>query len=242
MSATEERAQLSSRDVKKRRQRLERQQAIAAEYQQYREISFGALLTLGFAVVAALTVFVASSNPFLLILPFVGSVLGLVTTIKLRGRQNEYTGIGYAKIGFALSLSSLCLGTFLAIYTYATEVPEGYERISFVDLQPTPQRRDIPFSPKAEALSDKQVFVKGYVYPDGQTRDIKQFVLVPDMGTCCFGGQPKLTDMIQVTLEDPLRTEYSYSRRSFAGTFRLAASSADKVGTVIYHLDADYAK
>ena len=67
-------------------------------------------------------------------------------------------------------------------------------------------------------------------------------MLVPDMGTCCFGGQPKLTDMIQVTLQDPMRTKYSYARRSLGGTFRLAASSTDNVGTVIYHLDADYAK
>ena len=84
--------------------------------------------------------------------------------------------------------------------------------------------------------------MKGYVYPDGQTDNIKQFVLVPDMGTCCFGGQPKLTDMIQITLQDPLRTKYSYTRRSFAGTFHLMARATDKVGNVIYHLDADHAK
>lgn len=243
MSAIEVGAhQVSKRQIKKRKARLEQQQAIAAEYDQYRALSFGAVLTLGIAVSSIPVVFVASTNPFLLMLPLLGLIIGAYTMLQLRGRQAEYTGFGYARAGLAISAFSFGVGTFLAIYTYATEVPDGYERVSFSQLQPDPRRRDIPYSPKAEELSGQQVFVKGYVYPDGQLNDIKRFVLVPDMGTCCFGGQPKLTDMVQVTLQDPLRTKYSYTRRSFAGRFRVAASATDKVGTVIYHLDADYAK
>ncbi len=215
---------------------------IASEYEQYRAVSFGAVLTLAMGVTSAPIMFVAQSNPLLLIFPLIAMMFGAYTIFSLRGRQSEYTGYGYARSGLAIASLSFFLGTFTAIYTYATEVPTGYERISFSDLQPSPQRKDILHSPKAESLADQQVFVKGYVYPDGQLDNIKQFVLVPDMGTCCFGGQPKLTDMIQVTLKDPLRTKYSFTRRKFAGTFRLTASSADKLGTVIYHLDADYAK
>ena len=243
MATIEERSpHVTKHHIKKRRLRSEQRQAIAADYHQYRALSFGAVLTLGIAVLSIPTIFLAHRNPFLLLLPLIGVIVGAWTMLRLRGRQDEYTGFGYARSGLAISVLSFGIGTFTAVYIYATEVPEGYERISFSDLQPLPTRQDVPYSPHAEELSDKKVFVKGYVYPDGQMDDIKQFVLVPDMGTCCFGGQPKLTDMIQVTLQDPLRTKYSYTRRSFGGTFRLAASSADKVGTVIYHLDANYAK
>ena len=38
------------------------------------------------------------------------------------------------------------------------------------------------------------------------------------MGTCCFGGQPKLTDMVEIILDDPLRTSWSTRRRRLGGT------------------------
>ena len=62
--------------------------------------------------------------------------------------------------------------------------------------------------------------IQTYVYPDGQLDNIKQFVLVPDMGTCCFGGQPKLTDMVQVRLEGGLTTRYNRYKKKLAGVFK----------------------
>ena len=243
MTMTEkQQPQVSKRDLKKRKERLETPQQTSQEYYQYRALSAGAVLSLALSAVSLPSVFLATANPFLLILPLIGVCFAGTTVRSLRRRQDEYIGLGYARIALATSALTFGIGTCWAIYTYATEVPEGYQRISFSDLQPVPAHKEIPFSPQAAELSQNKVFVKGYVYPDGQLDNIKQFVLVPDMGTCCFGGQPKLTDMIQVTLEDPLRTKYSYTRRSFAGTFRVEAGASSKVGNVIFHLDADYSK
>ncbi len=93
-------------------------------------------------------------------------------------------------------------------------------------------------------LNETRVFIKGYVYPDGQSSNIKQFVLVPDMGTCCFGGQPKLTDMVQVTLKDPHRIRYSYQLRRLAGVFRVSPYKKSIAGLdgVYYQLEADYVR
>ena len=243
MSVIDESSPLASnRDMENRRERLERQQASASHYYQYRALSFGSVLAIGIACLSIPTIFLATVNPLLLALPLIGILFGSYTTLSLRKRQEEYTGLGYARTGLAISTLAFVTGISYATYTYATEVPDGHQRISFSELQPIPGRKDIPHAPVAEELAGKKVFLKGYVYPDGQMDDIKRFVLVPDMGTCCFGGQPKLTDMIQVTLEDPLRTKYSYSRRSLAGTFHLTPAHADKVGTVIYHLEADHVK
>ena len=41
------------------------------------------------------------------------------------------------------------------------------------------------------------------------------------MGTCCFGGEPKLTDMIEVKLEGSLAIEYARRKRKLAGTFKV---------------------
>jgi hypothetical protein len=127
-------------------------------------------------------------------------------------------------------------------YVYATEVPKGYTRISFGDLQPTADAPLLPFSPKALELNGKKVFVKGYVYPDGQQYNITHFVMVRDLGTCCFGGQPKLTHMMEVRLEHPLTINYAMRKRKLGGTLRVHTNlkPVGKLGGVVFQLDADY--
>lgn len=207
------------------------------QYQQYRTLSFSAVVSLLFGLLAIPTGIAASMNPFLLIVPFVGLAIGLWSVLKLKKRQQEFTGYGLARVGLALSALLFFGGAANASYVYATEVPEGFRRLKFSELQPDPKFPNIPVPPSAEQLNEAPVFIKGYVYPDEQLGDIQRFILVPDMGTCCFGGQPKLTDMIQVTLADPYRVKYNLYRRSLAGTFRLAPGEAAKVGTVVYHLE-----
>lgn len=207
------------------------------QYQQYRTLSFSAVVTIGLGVVAIPTGIGASLNPFLLVFPWIGIMVGVWCVLKLRKRQQEFTGYGFAKAGLILSLLFFLGGAVHASYQYATEVPEGFRRLKFSELQPDPKFPHLPFAPLAAELDTTPVFIKGYVYPDEQLGDIKRFILVPDMGTCCFGGQPKLTDMIQVTLADPNRIEYSMFRRSLSGTFRLGSAQAAKVGAVVYHLE-----
>ena len=212
------------------------------QYQQYRSLSFLAVAAFVFGLLSVPTGVAANMNPILLVFPFLGMLIGLTAVLKLRNRTNEFTGLGLAKTGLMLSTILLFAGAAYAAYVYATEVPEGFERISFTDLKPDPRYPQVPWSPKSQELVGQKVFVKGYVYPDNQRGAIKRFVLVPDMGTCCFGGKPKISDMIQVTLEDPLRVEYSMMRRSLAGEFRLGLVNVEKVDEVMYHLEASYVK
>ena len=212
------------------------------QYQQYRSLSFLAVVAIVFGVISIPAAAAGSLNPFLLIFPFVGMLLGLTAVLKLKNRTDEFTGLGLAKTGLMLSTILLFLGGAYAAYVYATEVPEGFQRIAFSELQPDP-KFPRPWSPAAENLVGKKVFVKGYVYPDDQLGEIKRFILVPDMGTCCFGGKPKIADMIQVTLEDPHRVKYSMMRRSLAGEFSLGlVNNIEKVDEVMYHLTASYVK
>ena len=214
----------------------------ADRYEQYRTLSFSAIVALVFGVISIPTALAASLNPLLLIFPFFGMLIGGYSVTRLRRRTDEFTGLGLAKAGLMLSTILLFAGAGYASFVYVTEVPEGFQRISFSDLQPDPRYPNLRYSPLAEELSGKKVFVKGYVYPDDQLGDIKQFILVPDFGACCFGGQPKITDMVRVTLDDPHRVKYSLMRRSLAGEFQLGYATAEKVGDVLYHLDASYVK
>ena len=126
-------------------------------------------------------------------------------------------------------------------YIYTTEVPEGYERISWYELRGEERR---PVNSFAMQIKDKPIFIKGYVHPgvDG-FGEVKNFVLVPDMKTCCFGGQPKPWDMIEVTLaENCSNIKYSRRKRGLWGVFRVGPAAGQKIGTVqpgFYQMTAD---
>ena len=216
--------------------------AEADQYQQYRTLSFSAIVTLVFGVISVPTLIAVASNPLILVVPLIGVVIGAYAVVKLRNRQDEFTGLGSARVGLLLSTVVFLFGATYSVYIYATEVPEGYLRVSFSQLQPDPKHPELAYNPIAAEIDQQNVFIKGYVYPGDQLDGIKQFILVPDMGTCCFGGQPKLTDMVQVRLQDPYEVEYSMFLRRLGGKFQLGTATADKVGRVIYHLDADYVK
>jgi hypothetical protein len=210
------------------------------DYRPYRAVSKAAVVSLVLGVVS-LSAWLTATTLFL---PALGIVIGLIALGKIRRYPDELTGRAAALIGIAISGLTLLGGASLHGYVYATEVPEGYERISFAELQPDPKRPGEPLPRRAFELDGKRVFIKGYLYPDGQQYDIKRFVLIPDMGTCCFGGQPALTDMVEVTLRDPLRVEFARRKRKFAGTFEVDGrlKPVSGLGGVAYRLDADYVR
>jgi hypothetical protein len=206
----------------------------------YRALSKSAV----FCLVVGLLSFTALMAPVLLVLPALGLLLGMVALGQLRRYPAELSGRPAALIGLALSVVLLIGGSVLHAVAYATEVPEGFQRISFADLQPVREAPQLPVSPKALELNGQKVFIKGYLYPDGQQYNIKRFILIPDLGTCCFGGQPKLTDMVEVTLRDPLRTVFELRKRRLAGTLMVDTRLKPVSGLngVYYRMDAEYVR
>ncbi len=172
------------------------------------------------------------------VLPLGGIVLGVLAWRQIR-RSPELLGLPFAGLGVILSVVFWAGGWSYLSWVYLTEVPEGYMRISYAQLQPDPLHPDQLPPQSALALDGKKVFIKGYVYPTSRT---KEFILCRDNGDCCFGGQPKLTDMIYVKLKDPLRLEQPISPRlrKLAGTFRVQVAQHEDRGLVIYHLEADH--
>lgn len=182
--------------------------------------------------------------PLLLVLPAVGAVMGIVGARSIKRYPEEFSGLGLARAGTAMCVVILIGATVLHATIYALEVPEGYQRISFYELQPDEDHPDLPIPPAAKALDGQKVFIKGYVYPDGQQSNIQKFVLVPDRGTCCFGGQPKLTDMVEVTIRTSDRIRYSYQMRKLAGVLHVdeRLKPVNGLGGVYYQLDAEYVR
>lgn len=201
---------------------------------EYRAISSSAVSCLALGVLSVL----ALLSWWMLLLPATAVVLGLFALRQIRRRGDELTGTPLAKVGLALALAFGVCGTGRLSYIYATEVPEGYTRINYAPLQPE-AANSIEIPESAKALDGQKVFIKGFVYPSSQIEGIRTFLLVRDEGSCCFGGDPKITERIQVTLADPRGMTYSTGLFKVAGVFRIRPmpQAVDGPGGVLYHVD-----
>ena len=214
------------------------QPTIGNEFQ-YRTISKAAVASLVFAILG-IGAFVFQA---FLILPILAFGFGFVGLMEISKYPEEVTGKIAAQIGLVCGLLIAVGSIGRHTYDYMTEVPDGYERMAFTDLRPN-VRTSLPYSEKAEKLDGKKVFLKGYVRPNAQMTNMKDFILVGDFGDCCFGGNPKITEVVAVNITSDDLIDHSYFIRKIGGTFRLDSSSRrideDGIPKVFYSIEADY--
>jgi hypothetical protein len=218
---------------------------------QYRALQTGALigLVLGVASVFVVITAVNSFGGALLVapIPLIGIVMSLRALAAIRRHPDQYTGAPLAKIGLALSLLFLVFGVGYGGYIYATEVPDGYQRISFGEMKPDElqERGGVIVPPEIAELEGKKIFIKGYMRPDSVTvqRGIDRFLLVRDNNQCCFGDMSKVKyyDQILVALVGDKRVDYSQGVYRIGGTLHIepeyAAPGSPKP---VFSLKADY--
>ena len=182
---------------------------------------------------------------FALPLSMVGCVLSMLCLRQFARNPNELSGRPLPIIG--LAVSSLCLmgGSALHAYTYATELPDGFRRVNFtadiskkgfVETEGKPD-----FHGDVRELDGQQVFIKGFMYPEGKVDGIRKFLLVRDSGTCCFGGQPALNDMIHVVMkEGAADATYSQAMVAVGGVFKLGDLRRAGSLTPAYEIEATH--
>lgn len=203
----------------------------------YRSVSRAAVLSVVFAVLG----FLSWYFPELTILSAVGFVFGLVALWNFKRFPDELSGKSIAIAGTLLSLLLMIVSPARHTYIYYTELPEGYERISFSALKSSIGAPDVPPESALE-LDGKKVFLKGYIHPTSLASNAaKSFILVPDWATCCFGQQPPLTHMVEVRLKGDQFAQKTFRRRSLAGTLQVRPyiKPIDGLQGVFYELDAD---
>ena len=196
------------------------------------------------SLVLALVGIVCFLFPSLLVLCAVGGGLCAAAALRnIRRYPLELAGRSLALVSLVLSLLLLAGGLTFHATLRTMEVPDGYEVVSFLDLKAPSDQPDVPPA-YALSLDGKRIYLRGYVFPGGDQTNLKHFVLVSDLGTCCFGGQPKLTHMIEVTLQDPLAGRLSWHKRGMGGVLKVTKEKKPLSGLdgVYYQLDADYVK
>jgi hypothetical protein len=203
----------------------------------YRAVSRTAVLSLVFGLLGQTAWFF----PELVVLCAIGLIFAVVAFRSLRRFPTELSGMPVAVLGAVVSLIALIVVPIQQTYTYYTELPEGYERISFFALTSPMGAPDQP-PPSALELNGKKVFLKGYIHLTSMpSNSAKTFILVPDLATCCFGKQPPLTHMIEVRLSGEQFAQKSLRRHSLAGTLQVRPfiKPIEGLQGVYYELEAD---
>jgi hypothetical protein len=207
-----------------------------ADLNQYRSLNraaVGSVVLLGLALTGLIF-------PWLVILPIAGVLLGISAVRNIRRYPDEYTGLRLAQLGLLGCLAMTASTIGYHSYVYVTELPPGHTRVSFSELQPENRMQANVIPKRAVKLRGEKIFIKGYIHPGVSGMDkVDQFVLVPDMGTCCFGGQPAPTDMILVRTTRDARVSYGTRPVKLAGVFDVGPQqNFGEVKNVLYRLEA----
>lgn len=193
-------------------------------------------LVLGIASLTGLT-----NSVFGLGLAAVGVVVGIAAVFLIRSMAGTYKGVGFAAAGAGLSLVCLVLGSFKLSHAYETECREGYRRTNFP--KEISDRQFVYYGgvrrlhPDVAPLIGQKVFLKGFMYNTRETTGLKKFVFLKDNGECCFGGDPKPYDMMEVRMKGNQTTHAYTGMIAVSGTLNANVRAGE--GEPVYIVDAD---
>jgi hypothetical protein len=219
-----------------------RENLVESDYH-YRPIPVLAPATL-FLGITALVVFATPMGGILI--GVCGLILGTIALVGILHNRTEVGGLKITVVGVSLCAASAVYGGGKLAYDYNTEVPDGYERVSFTAQISKPglaydkATGQQSIHEEVLALDGKKIFLKGFMYPTRKTSGITEFIMAKDNGECCFGGQPQITDMVYVKLDKPLKVDFTDQRVSVAGVFKAGKVNRAEGLLPIYELEAQH--
>ncbi len=196
--------------------------------------------------VASLVLGLASAATFvhrsLAVIPVAAIVLGIVALRRIRRAPQELTGADMAAAGVGLAVFFWIAGYGWLLIDEWREVPAGYERITYEQLQPDKSNPDEPIPAAILDMKDKdkRVFLKGYMMPTRQLTGLRHFILCPTNNLCRYcNPNPSRTEMVRVTLEGDLTADYTTHLIGIGGRFQVDPANPSGVP---YAMSVDYLK
>ena len=117
----------------------------------------------------------------------------------------------------------------------------GLDKIlPFDELSSWPYEDGLKGMPKRiKELSGKKVLMTGFMLPIDEVQNIKEFLLVQSLWSCCYGQPPDIHGIVRVVMPKGKTTDYFFDPLKVIGTFKVEATIMDGYCVDIYQLHVE---
>lgn len=117
----------------------------------------------------------------------------------------------------------------------------GLDKIlPFDELTSWPYEDGLKGMPKrVKALSGKKVLMTGFMLPIDEVQNIKEFLLVESLWSCCYGQPPDIHGIVRVVMPEKKTTDYFFDPLKIIGTFKVESTVMDGYCVDIYQLHVE---
>ncbi|MCA8964479.1 MAG: DUF3299 domain-containing protein [Planctomycetes bacterium] len=117
----------------------------------------------------------------------------------------------------------------------------GLDKIlPFDELTSWPYEDGLKGMPKrVRDLSGKKVLMTGFMLPIDEVQNIKEFLLVQSLWSCCYGQPPDIHGIVRVVMPKGKTTDYFFDPLKIIGTFKVEATVMDGYCVDIFQLHVE---
>jgi len=117
----------------------------------------------------------------------------------------------------------------------------GLDKIlPFDELSSWPYEDGLKGMPKRlRELDGKKVLMTGFMLPIDEVENIKEFLLVQSLWSCCYGQPPDIHGIVRVVMPKGKPTDYFFDPLKIVGTFKVEATMMDGYCVDIYQLHVE---
>ncbi|MFN9334107.1 MAG: DUF3299 domain-containing protein [Planctomycetota bacterium] len=117
----------------------------------------------------------------------------------------------------------------------------GLDKIlPFDELDSWPYEDGLKGMPKrVKELDGKKVLMTGFMLPIDEVQNIKEFLLVKSLWSCCYGQPPDIPGIVRVVMPKGKTTDYFFDPLKIVGTFKVEATVMDGYCVDIYQLHVE---
>jgi hypothetical protein len=117
----------------------------------------------------------------------------------------------------------------------------GLDKIlPFDELTSWPYEDGLKGMPKRiKELSGKKVLMTGFMLPIDEVQNIKEFLLVESLWSCCYGQPPDIHGIVRVVMPKKKTTDYFFDPLKIIGTFKVESTVMDGYCVDIYQLHVE---
>lgn len=109
--------------------------------------------------------------------------------------------------------------------------------LPFDELTSWPYEDGLKGLPKrVKDLDGKKVLMTGFMLPIDEVQNIKEFLLVQSLWSCCYGQPPDINGIVRVVMPKGKTTDYFFDPVKIVGTFKVEATIMDGYCVDIYQL------